>query len=265
MFFLLSCGTSLCFGDSRDKLFYDAVRAEASGDLEQAVEIYLLILKDAHSANLHANLGNLYFKLEDYARSILHFRKAIWIDPENRDYLTNLSVALDMNGLKLHNLPTFDSSFSSQFQTSWLIGLSIFFWSGILCIASFFRLPRKGKRRWLIFSGWVVGTALLFMGLNQSQKEALTVNREVIVLNPSSPTSNETSGIPLRVFAGNGSSANTTVQTGTSLLLDLDKDGKPRVHRSQSGEKWYLVRSHSGSNKGWIQRSEFEPILDIKL
>ncbi|MDC0647027.1 tetratricopeptide repeat protein, partial [Opitutales bacterium] len=68
---------------SNEKLFYDAVRAEASGDLVKAVEIYCEIAKTDHSANLHANLANLYFKLENYARVILHLRKAIWLDPEN--------------------------------------------------------------------------------------------------------------------------------------------------------------------------------------
>ena len=86
-------------GESRERLFYDAIRAEASGDLEKAIEIYSNIAKESHSANLHANLANLYFKMEDYARSILHLRKAMWIAPENRNYPANLSFALEMKGV----------------------------------------------------------------------------------------------------------------------------------------------------------------------
>ena len=43
-------------GESPNKLFYDAVRAEASGDLDKAIEIYSAISQETHSANLHANL-----------------------------------------------------------------------------------------------------------------------------------------------------------------------------------------------------------------
>ena len=45
------------------KLFYDAVRAEASGDLVKAVEIYCEIAETEHSANLHANLGKPLFQI----------------------------------------------------------------------------------------------------------------------------------------------------------------------------------------------------------
>ena len=65
LFFNLSVFNLL--GESRERLFYDAIRAEASGDLEKAIEIYSTIAKESHSANLHANLANLYFKMEDYA------------------------------------------------------------------------------------------------------------------------------------------------------------------------------------------------------
>ena len=79
-------------------IFYDAVRAEASGDLEKAIKIYKTLSAKSHSASLHANLANLFFKVEDYAKAVLHFRKAIWIDPGNRDYIANLSLALEMSG-----------------------------------------------------------------------------------------------------------------------------------------------------------------------
>ena len=39
-------------GESKDKLFYDAVRAEASGDLDKAIEIYSRITEQGNSASL---------------------------------------------------------------------------------------------------------------------------------------------------------------------------------------------------------------------
>ncbi len=48
---------------SNNKLFYDAVRAEASGDLVKAVDIYCKIAESEHSANLHANSGKPLFQI----------------------------------------------------------------------------------------------------------------------------------------------------------------------------------------------------------
>ena len=64
---------------------------------------YCEIAKTDHSANLHANLANLYFKLENYARVILHLRKAIWLDPENREYADNLAYALELASISNQN------------------------------------------------------------------------------------------------------------------------------------------------------------------
>ena len=68
--------------------------------------------------------------------------------------------------------------------------------------------------------------------------------------------------IALRVFAGSGSTSNTKVPPGSSLFLDQGNDELPRVHYDPAGGQWYLARSQSGANKGWIKRSEFEPVLD---
>ena len=40
-----------------NRFFYEAVRAEASGKLEKAINLYETISKEVHSANLYGNLG----------------------------------------------------------------------------------------------------------------------------------------------------------------------------------------------------------------
>ena len=103
-------------GESKDKLFYDAVRTEASGDVNKAIEIYSQITEQGNSASLHANLANLYFKTEDYGRSVLHFRKAILIDPPNRNYAANLSLVYEMAGGATEDLKEIHSSFSAHYK-----------------------------------------------------------------------------------------------------------------------------------------------------
>jgi tetratricopeptide (TPR) repeat protein len=261
-FHFFALGVFFSSGESKDKLFYDAVRAEASGDLDKAIEIYSLITEQGNSASLHANLANLYFKTEDYGRSVLHFRKAILIDPHNRDYAANLSLVYEMAGSSPEDSMEIDSSFSAHLQMYWLITLLILFWAGILYLAFTFRLPFKDNLPLLFVSTWVCLCLFLSWGFFQSKRQSDQLNREVIALLPSSPMKDSDEQIPLRVFAGNGSASNTKVTPGSSLLLDLGNDGLPRVHHGPAGEPWYLVRSLSGTNKGWLKRSEFEPVLD---
>jgi tetratricopeptide (TPR) repeat protein len=249
-------------GKSKDKLFYDAVRAEASGDLDKAIEIYSLITEQGNSASLHANLANLYFKTEDYGRSVLHFRKAMLIDPQNRDYAANLSLVYEMAGGEKEDLMEIDSSFSAHLQTYWLIALLVFFWVGILYFAFTCRLPLRDNFPLLFVSTWACLCFFLSWGFFQSKRQSDQLQREVIALLPSSRQVDSDDQIALRVFAGRGSASNTKVAPGTSLYLYQGNDGLPRVHDGPDGDQWYLARSQSGGNKGWLKRSEFEPVLD---
>ena len=262
LFFNLSVFNLL--GESRERLFYDAVRAEASGDLEKAIEIYSTIAKESHSANLHANLANLYFKMEDYARSILHLRRAMWIAPENRNYPANLSFALDMNGVKVadSDLSTKEPTFLLLTRNQVLILLTSFAWLGLILIIYFLRFPIITKGLVWAISTWVLGIFLLGLLYFHKLEDSSRLNREIIAVHS---LNGNNQGLSLRVFAGKGSQANTTVPLGSSLFLDVDDEGLAKVHQSPTGEKWFLARSKTGKDKGWLQRSEFEPILDLEL
>ena len=103
---------------------------------------------------------------------------------------------------------------------------------------------------------------LLYRYYDQCNDLLSTLKHEGIAYHPSDLEGNQTNEVSLRVFAGNGSTSNTVVSAGTSLFLDLGSDDKPRVHSSPSGEKWFLVRSFSGANKGWVRENEFIKIIN---
>jgi hypothetical protein len=63
--------------------------------------------------------------------------------------------------------------------------------------------------------------------------------------------------LPLRRFAGSGSSANTHVFPGESLWLTLTDDSTPQTHLSKGEKLWYLVHNRNNTKKGWIQRDSF--------
>ena len=250
---------------SNEKLFYDAVRAEASGDLIKAVEIYCEIAKTDHSANLHANLANLYFKLENYARVILHLRKAIWLDPENREYADNLAYALELASISNQNEFQFGSVFSAHLQLFWLIAFAILFWAGIFFVLLFFRTSLTNSRVYLLGALWLGGVSFFGWGWYQTILNSSKLSREVVAINATPQVDNLEKKLALRVFAGDGSEANTKVNLGSSLFLDVDDNNLPRFHTSPNGDKWFLARSASGTNKGWVREEEIEPILDFPI
>ena len=249
-------------GDSKEQMFYDAVRTEASGDLQQALNIYSNISSHMHSAPLHANIANLYYKLSDYPLSVLHFRKALLLNPQNREYRSALSLALDKCGIPSDQRTDTNLFFSIEFYPYSHFVLSSLIWGGIITFIWFFRFPLKGKFFYLIISTWVTLVILLYRYYDQCNDLLSTLNHEGIAYQSSDLEGNQTNEVSLRVFAGNGSTSNTVVPAGTSLFLDLGSDDKPRVHSSPSGEKWFLVRSFSGANKGWVREDEFIKIIN---
>ena len=249
-------------GDSKEQMFYDAVRAEASGDLQQALNIYSNISSHAHSAPLHANLANLYYKVSDYPLSVLYFRKALLLSPQNREYSSSLSLALDKCGIPPDQRADTNLSFPMEFYPYSHFLLSALIWGGIITFIWFFRFPLKGKFFYLIICIWITSMILLYRYYDQCNDLLSTLKHEGIAYHPSGLEANQSNEVALRVFAGNGSSSNTVVPAGTSLFLDLGKDDQPRVHSSPSGQKWFLVRSFSGANKGWVREDEFIKIIN---
>ena len=121
--------------DSENQLFYDAVRAEAAKDFDSAIRFYEQSAKKSHSANLYGNLANLYFKKEMFGRSILNYRKALLLAPENRDFAANLSFVRETARIQSSSLDSrssylyFDLGPSSM--NAWTIFTAIIFWGGM--------------------------------------------------------------------------------------------------------------------------------------
>lgn len=251
-------------GENPDRLFYDAVRAEANGELRNAVQFYEEASTQSHSANLHGNLANLYFKLEQYGRSILHYRKALLLRPDDRELKTNLAFAIEISAIPTGETSQPDSSFSPSHLWGWILALTLVFWAGI--VLGILVIPRAVSKSsaWALSFLWIALIGFLGWGTYQANDASTLLAREVIVLeaqtSPSQDKQNKQT--PLRRFAGSGSSANTTVLPGESLYLDLDESGKPKAHPNNSGVLWYLVRSLDGSKKGWLREDEFSKILE---
>jgi len=248
--------------DSENRLFYDAVRAEATGDLDSAIESYENSAKIAHSANLHGNLANLYFKKEMWGQSILHYRKALVLDPNNRNLAENLSFARETARVQSSSLDITSGYFRPSSVNIWTIAASVFFWGGLLIASTLFFFQVDLSLKLISYLAWAGLSGLGVWGTLKSTDNYNLQKREVIAIGETD--SNSSNSLDLRRFAGNGSSANTSVVSGESLFLDLNENGSPKYHQSPNGEKWYLVRSVGGRKRGWMKENELARILEPK-
>ena len=248
-------------GNDGHRLFYEAVRAEANGELRNAVDLYLEASAFGHSANLHGNLANLYFKLEKYGHSILHYRKALLLRPDDREFAANLAFAQEIAGVANPATSSTDPAFSASHTWAWALALSSFLWGGLTLFAILLPHRLSKSSAWSFLTLWIGLIAFLSWATLQSSQQSHLLTREVIVIHPQTVLPNPDSPVPLRRFAGDGSSANTEVKPGESLFLDLNDQGTPKSHPNAEGVVWYLLRSQDGKKKGWLKDDEFSPIL----
>lgn len=252
----------LSIAQSPEEDFARALQLEASGNPENAIDAYERISLKHHSSNLYANLGNLYFQKEDYGRAILYFRKALWLDPDDRELSDSLAEANLRSGAVENQSPRPNRFLSAHFQAHWLVATSLVFWFGILLGA--YLIPQ----RLTPFSGtgygllWILSLGFLIWGFAQSQAAGKRLSREIVILSPKNDSERETI-IGLRRFPGEGSSCNAQLKPGDSMLVVLDDSEKPRIHQSPEKTLWFLVQSHSGVERGWIKRDEFERVMSF--
>ena len=243
-------------GNSKEQLFYDAVRLESTGDIVNAIQKYEKALSQASSANLHGNVANLYYLNNDYGRSILHYQKALLIEPNNRDFRSNLAYVKNIAKVGTEGADAFISKnqISNDF---WKGSLAIFFWSGLLIICFLYFRGINKKTITVTSSCWIAVILLFTSLIYQSSQQIDLLERMVVALNPTSLSeTNSSEELNLRKFAATTSSANSTVRLGETLIVDQGEKGELKSHQSQGTQKWLLVSTSDRRGRGWVLERE---------
>ena len=77
-----------------DALFQQANAAYSSGNYDSAVVNYEKILAiGMESVPLYYNLGNAYYKKQEFPMAIYYYERALKLDPSNEEVQTNLAIA----------------------------------------------------------------------------------------------------------------------------------------------------------------------------
>ena len=85
---------SIIFSKDFDENFNKANNYYNTSKYLESIQIYESILaKGWESSNLYYNLGNSYFRQNQIGQSVWAYKKALKMDPRNKDLINNLSIA----------------------------------------------------------------------------------------------------------------------------------------------------------------------------
>jgi len=219
--------------------------AYAEGEYETAIEHYLAVAEHGKSVALHFNLGNAYFKTNQVPKAILHYERALRIDPSDADVKYNLKLANDRIKDKIEGLPELNitrwwKDFTLSIAVDGWAWLSIGFMVAAIVLLLIFFL--SGIRPLRIFTFYLAIVLMLGSGFTYyqaSQAKQLTESEtEAIILSPRVDVKGSPSQSGINVFV---------IHEGTKVKV------------IQAQEDWVNIRIASGS-EGWILRTDLEVI-----
>ena len=227
-------------------LIQSATEAYSKEDYKQATELYSEAINlNGESAIIYYNIGNCYYKLNNVAQAILHYERALLLEPGNNDIRFNLEVA------KLKTVDKFEpvdrffvvewmESLQNLFSTNqWAYaGLGSFFLL-ITCLVLFFFSRKIGLKK----TGFYLGIVMLVVciasnSFSYRQKEKLVNRKTAIILTPT---------VTIKSSPDN---------SGTDLFI-LHEGSKVTI-KDQVGN-WCEIKNADGS-VGWIKNTDLEVI-----
>ena len=238
--------SSAAFADDNSALIEKGNKAYSGKFYQQAIDCYLKVTKSGYeAAELYYNLGNAYFKLNDYSSAILYFEKARKLNPSDEDINYNLKVVNTKIVDKIDAIP--DIFFIRWYYgivnifsyNKWaLFGLiSLVVFLGFLSLYLFSKVLNTRKLAFLTSSIVFVITILFFV-FAQTQYSIINNNKEAIIFAPS-------------VTAKSSPDANSTdlfvIHEGIKVKV-IDNVGE-----------WSEIKIANGS-KGWVNTSVFKVI-----
>lgn len=223
-----------------------ANKAYQEGFFENAVSLYEKVIKSGYaSSELYYNLGNAYYKLDNFTLAILYYERALKLDPSNEDIVYNLKVANNQIIDKIDQLPQlFYEKWWENLKVlnspdGWATLTIVLFFLFFLFIAVFLLSTSVSFRRVLLLLSFLLlfFTGITFILAMESYHEA-TNRKEAIVYTASLPvkSSPEESGIDLFV-----------IHEGLKVEIIDELSG------------WKEIRIANGS-KGWVKSETIIPV-----
>ena len=213
----------------------------------EAIEVYEQLLgTNLESAEAYFNLGNAYYKTNQFPRAILNYERAKLLSPDDEDITFNLQVANQRVVDAVEELPGifivrwWNSLVNSLTTDTWAL-ISIIAFVLFLTLAGLYFFARSGDIRRIAF--WIGCFLFVFSMLTwsfaASQKSRLVDHTYAIIIQPTVTLKSSPSEKGTNVFV---------VHEGLKVKIT-----------DQLGDDWLEVRLADG-NKGWLQTESIERI-----
>ena len=229
----------------------DATKSEGDSayirnDFASAIQIYESLLRKGDAADIYYNLGNSYYKVNEIAKAILNYERALLLQPGNGDIRANLEIARGKTVDKVEAVP---EVFFVTWTKALINSMSVDAWavwgvvSFLLLIVSlyFFIFSKQVVLKKVGFITGIVFLIVVVMAnvFASKQKEELLHRDSAIIMNPS---------VTVR---------STPSENGTSLFI-LHEGHKVDI-KDSSMKDWKEIRLEDGK-VGWVPVSSIEII-----
>ena len=215
-------------------------------EFKQAIDVYnQLLMTNLESPEIYFNLGNAYYKTNQYTQAILNYERAKLLSPDDEDIDFNLQVVNQHVVDSIQELPGifivrwWDSLVNSQTTDTWAI-ISIISFLLFLALTGLYFFARWGEIRRTAF--WIACFLIAFSMFSWSfaakQKSRLVNHTYAIVLQPTVTIKSSPS------------------EKGTNLFV-IHEGLKVKI-TDKLGD-WVEVRLADG-NKGWLLTESVERI-----
>ena len=207
-----------------------ANQAYEQGDYKKAIEQYLQLLKQGHSSDaIHFNLGNAYFRLNQFGQAIFHFRKGLVLAPRDPDIKYNLAFAREKVVDQIEAIPSFWAGLFPDFFTEKEIYLLVLFFSCVTLTLGLLHLyMKKNGVKWARNISFAVFIFSLLFLLGQE----ITVKAFGVVVAPE-----------ISVYSG---------FERDSVVLFRIHEGVEFHLTGSEGETWRQIKLTDGK-KGWVR------------
>lgn len=229
----------------------DATKSEGDSayirnDFASAIQIYESLLRKGEAADVYYNLGNSYYKVNEIAKAILNYERALLLQPGNGDIRANLEMARSKTVDKVETVP---EVFFVTWTKALINSMSVDAWA-VCGVVSFLLLIVSlyffifSKQVVLKKVGFITGIVFLIVVVMTNvfafkQKKELLHRDSAIIMNPS---------VTVR---------STPSESGTSLFI-LHEGHKVDI-KDSSMKDWKEIRLEDGK-VGWVPVSSIEII-----
>ena len=234
---------NLAKADHNQHVFEQANKLYQQEQYEDAILKYLEIINNGYESwELYYNLGNAYYRIGQFGKSILHFERAYKLNPKNEDVEFNLRLVNTkvVDNIKMPPLTIFFNNIKGLLSKTALIWLTIGLYLGLTFLFIMKLIIRKMKFQRLmklvlvpVLIVLIASASLLILRIN----EDVTVKCAILMINKV-----DVLGEPS--------------ESGTELF-SLHEGAKFKIEEYSGA--WAKIRLADG-NVGWIKKDVFEVI-----